>query len=188
MVAGFLPCDPSRVARKLGSLSSGDSPKYGSGHQARTSRIVEVVEPTNELASGIQPRQRRVLDVEHPSRGIDLEATEGEGDPAADRIGFERRLFDRVGPVGLVYSKSFGPPTILDVGIERHILPNGGIVFPDRLQEVVKIHILHLIGEFFERIRLDLGGATQLVLVAQQMSQLRVKPLDRKSTSLNSSH
>src|SRR3546814_11845413 len=78
MVAGFLPCDPSRVARKLGSLSSGDSPKYGSGHQARTSRIVEVVEPTNELASGIQPRQRRVLDVEHPSRGIDLEATEGE--------------------------------------------------------------------------------------------------------------
>src|SRR3546814_19607243 len=46
------------------------------------------------------------------------------------------------------------------------------------------MHILHLIGEFFERIRLDLGGATQLVLVAQQMSHLRVRHLPGKASGL----
>src|SRR5262245_6902509 len=99
-------------------LAPRDPPEHSPRHQSRTARIVEVEEPANEFARSVEARDRRILDVEHMRRRIDLQPAKRKRNPASNRIGFKWRLLDRVGPVCFVDRQSIGALAVLDVGIE----------------------------------------------------------------------
>src|SRR5215475_609231 len=72
---------------EFASAAPRDSPEHGAGHQSGAARIIEVEQPADEFARRKETGDRRILDVEHARRRIDLEATEGEGNSATDRVG-----------------------------------------------------------------------------------------------------
>src|SRR5579859_2612383 len=95
-----------------------DSPEHGACHQSGASRIIEVEQPADELSRRKETGDRRILDVEHARRRIDLEAAESEGNAAADRVGLERRFLQSIGPVAFVERQPDRRLAVLDVGTE----------------------------------------------------------------------
>src|SRR5215510_3664014 len=110
-----------------------DSPEHSPRHQSGTAGIVEVEKPANQLASGVEAWNWRVLDVEHMRQRVDLQPAKRKCNPASNRIGFKWRLLDRVGPVCFVDRQSIGALAVLDVGIEFVVASNSSVVFLDRL-------------------------------------------------------
>ena len=109
--------------------------------------------------------------------GVDLQPAEREGDAAADRIGFERRLLHRVGPVGLVDREPDGAPPSLMLG------SNGTSRFTAALYSRM---VLRNCAVFTSCMRVassssvsavHLGRAAHLVFVAHQVLDLRVEDL-----------
>src|SRR5208282_5713865 len=88
-----------RLRCALAGGSAGDLAKDGTVHQAGAARIVEIEQPAHQLAGRKQPGDRRAISVDDAGGGVDLDAAEGEGEPAGHRISLERRLIEGVGPV-----------------------------------------------------------------------------------------
>src|SRR5688572_17922957 len=59
-------------------FAAGDAPEDRTGHETRAAGVIEVEEAADELAGGIETRQRRIGDVEHARGRIDLEPAESE--------------------------------------------------------------------------------------------------------------
>src|SRR3546814_6673583 len=102
------PASPARGGRSgLAASAEGGGGSHPGGAaedaacgQPGAARIVEIEQAADELSGGEKAGHRREVGVEHlRGLGIDPQAAEGEGDAAADLIGFERRLVDGMGPV-----------------------------------------------------------------------------------------
>src|SRR3546814_20283396 len=81
--------------------------------EAGASCIIEIEEPAYHLPCAEEAGDRRVVDADRSALGVDLDAPEGEGDAAGDRIGFARPIADRVGPVRLRDFEAIGAASVL---------------------------------------------------------------------------
>ena len=120
--------------------------------------------------------------------GVDAQAAEGEGDAAADLVGLEGRLVERVRPVRLRHGKAHGAAAVLDVRVERHVGADGGVVGAHLVEEGRRIDALELRGELLERVGRDLGDALDAVLVAQEVQDLAVEDLPGELVRLLEDH
>src|SRR5262245_8192113 len=87
------------VDRRPGRAASRDTPEHSPTHQASGAGIIEVEQTAEHFSGREQPRNHAMLRIQDLRFGRDLEAAEGEGDAAGHRIGFERWVLDRHGPV-----------------------------------------------------------------------------------------
>src|SRR5262249_22773751 len=149
----------ARLKRISARLAPRDPTEHCPRHQTGTAGIVEIEEPANQLAGGVEPWNRHVLDIEHMPQRVDLQAAERERDPTSYRIGFEGRLLDRIRPVRLVDRQAYGALAVFDVGIEFDVTSNGGVVLPECLHESGGIDVLHPVRKLFEAVRTHLGCA-----------------------------
>src|SRR5205085_7779754 len=162
---------------KFASASSCDPSENRTGHQAGAARIIEIEQSADQFAGGEQARDRHIFNVEYMPRWINLQTTKGESNAAADRVAFKRRLLHRVRPVRLVDREPHGALAVLDVRIEFDVTLHRGVVFLDGLHEPRGIDVLHALHQFFEAVGANLGGAAQLVFIAQERKRLRVEDL-----------
>src|SRR3954468_11954418 len=62
--------------------AAGDAPEHRARGQAGAARIVEIEDAADQLAGGVEARDRLVIHVHHLALIGDAQATEGEGDAA----------------------------------------------------------------------------------------------------------
>ena len=127
-------------------------PNTAPGHQAGAAGIVEIEQPADQFAGGIEAADRLVVGVEHLGVGVDAQPAERESDAAGHRVALERRLIDGVRPIALVDGEPLGAPAILDVGIERNVGSHRRVVFGDGLEELLRVHAFELLRELLDRV------------------------------------
>src|SRR2546426_2076652 len=156
---------------------AGETAEHSARDESGAARVVEVEDPADHLAGGVEPRYLGRIVIEHLSVGVDAKTAEREGDPARGRVRLERRLVDRVGPVRLRGLEADGATAVPRVRIEGHVAAHGRVEGAHGTEKALGIHIFELRGQLFERLRPHLGHARDAVLGAQQMKHLRIEDL-----------
>src|SRR5712692_3263456 len=114
--------------RGLGRVRPGDASEYRAVGEAGPPRVVEVENPADQFAGRVQARNRLAIGRHHLRAGIDAQPAEGEGDPAGDGVGLERRRVEGVRPVRLLHREPRRAAAVLDVGVERNVRSHGRVV------------------------------------------------------------
>src|SRR5258708_38185392 len=99
-----------------GGVFSRNPPEHSAVGQARSARVVEPEDAADQLARGVQARDRLAVGADHPRVGIDLQAAERERDAAGHRVGLERRGIQGVCPTGFIYSLIFPSSSVFYIG------------------------------------------------------------------------
>src|SRR5581483_11257557 len=89
-----LPCAQRRAV-------AGQAPKDRSRHEAGAAGVVVVEETTNQLTRCEEARNRPHLRVQNLTLLVDVQPSEGEGDPARHGVALVGWLVDWHRPVGL---------------------------------------------------------------------------------------
>src|SRR6185295_9146147 len=163
---------------------AGDLAEHRARAQARATRIVEVEDAADQLARRIEPADRLIVGVEHFTVGVHAQAAERKCNATGDRIAFIRWLIDRVRPVALVDREAFGAAAVLDVRVERNVLPHRLVPLGDGLDELTGVDAFELAGQLLDRIGGDLGDLPDAVLVALQVLHFLVEDLPGELTRL----
>ena len=115
---------------------------------------------------------------------INFKAAEGEGDAARHRVRQVRWFLQRVSPIRLVDSQPLRTTPILDIGIKSDSALDRSVVLAHRLQKPGGIYVFHARDQFFQGVRLHLGGAARFVFLVQQVRHLRIEHMPRITSRL----
>src|SRR3990172_6867715 len=171
-----------------GRAVAGDLAEYRTRGETGAAGVVMIENAAHQFARRIQPRYRFARGVLDCAVVGNFQAAERERHAARYTIGFERRLFDGVRPVGLVDPEAFGAAAILDCGVVRDVGANGLVIRLEFAQARVRIDAVELFDEFLERVGAHLGHALDAVLVAQRRDDLVVEDLPREHARLRVDH
>ena len=108
---------------------------------------------------------------------INAQPPERERNAASHGVGLERRLVDRIGPVGFGDLEALGAAPVLDGGIEGYIRAYRSVVLPDRRKRAPGVHILELFDKLLQAVGPYACDLANAVLVAQQGDDLVVEDL-----------
>src|SRR6516165_688918 len=158
----------------------GDLAENRAGYKAGTARVIEIEQPADQFAGGVEAGYRLLRGVEYSPVGVDAQAAKREGDAAGRAVGLEGRLFDRHRPIGLGRCDPHRAAAILYRRIIRHLLLHSlveGAHGVEKLRLIDRRVFGHLVGQLLDCIGRDLGHLTNAVLVPLQMHGLLVEDL-----------
>ena len=145
--------------------------------QAGAAGIAVVEHAADQLATGVEAGDGRILRVEDGARIVLLEPAIGKGDAARHRDGAERSLIQPLRPVGFGQRQAARALAIKDRRVKRRLIVHRGVVGVERGAGRRMVHTVEHGDERIEAVGFHVMRVVEMVFTIKQVEHLGVEHL-----------